>query len=73
MNMKMLLMASFAGMALLGGCNCEAAGIGASMRPAAQGIPAMLTPARRIGRGIGGVVRRPAPVVGKIARAAGKL
>jgi hypothetical protein len=65
----MLLMAVFAGMALTGGDPVEAAGIGSAFGAASQANPAMLTPVRRIGR----VARRAAPIVGRIARTAGKL
>jgi hypothetical protein len=68
MKTMMLFMAVFAGMALTGGAPVEAAGIGSAFG-AAQAKPAMLTPVRRIGR----VARRAAPMVGRIARTAGKL
>jgi hypothetical protein len=58
---------------MAGGAPAEAAGIGAVFRPAAETAPSALIRVRRVGRGVGSVARRAAPVVGRIARAAGKL
>jgi hypothetical protein len=73
MDMRMLLIASLMGITVMaGGAPAEAAGIGAVFRPA-ETAPSALIRVRRVGRGVGGVARRAAPVVGRIARAAGKL